>query len=136
VSDERRLHLPAELRGIFFDFLWDEPSVWALPTQAEEVPLREVAWHLDLPVWSTVPGQPRFDLRPHTVLLHPERWPGHWRLIHDAQVEYPLEMLENGGRWVLLDGYHRLCRLVLEGAGTVRVRRHPEELRAAIRPRR
>jgi hypothetical protein len=128
------LDLPPVLQGIFFDFRWETSRVWLLPTAVEEVSLTSLVWHLDLTVWSTVPGEPRFDLAPRTVLANPRAFPKHWRKIEMADVTYALEMFENGGRWVILDGYHRLARHWLSGIPVVRVRRHPEEAKGAIRP--
>jgi hypothetical protein len=127
------LDLPPALQGIFFDFRWETVRAWALLTPVEEVPLASLVWHFDLTVWTTVPGEPRFDLAPSTVLANPGAFPMRWRKIKAADTSYALEMLENGGRWVILDGYHRLARHWLSRAPMVPVRRHPPEARAAIR---
>src|SRR5262245_15100847 len=41
----------------------------------------ELEWLLELPVWTTVPGEPRFDLAPISVVRLPGRYPGRWRRI-------------------------------------------------------
>jgi hypothetical protein len=46
---------------------------------------------------------------------------------------YPLEMFRGSrGRWVVLDGYHRLARHQVEGSIDIPVRRHPDENKARI----
>lgn len=102
-----RLALPQSLQGIFFDQIWDKSKVWALPTLPSTLPLQQLSWHLDLTVWTTVPGEPHFDLSPRTVLARPDEFPRDWAKIVTAETIYPLELFRNGGRWVLLDGYHR-----------------------------
>jgi hypothetical protein len=96
------------------------------------VSLASLAWHLDLTVWTTMPGEPRFDLAPRTVIENPEKFPKRWRKIETVDLSYALEMFENGGRWVILDGYHRLSRHWLMGASMVPVRRHSEASKTII----
>jgi len=124
--------LPPELQGIFFDFYWETTKSWRLPTPVTVVPFGDLAWHLDLPVWSTVRGQMRFDLAPSSVLRDAVLYPLHWKRIIDAEIQYPMEMFRNGGRWVILDGYHRLARHYLKKNRHVPVRRHPEHFKPRI----
>ncbi len=128
----QRVPLPQRLQGVFFDFHWEIAKVWALPTPVSVVPFAELAWHLELTIWTTVRKQPLFDLAPATVLGAPERYPDHYQRILAADVAYPLELFRNGARWVILDGYNRLSRHKLQGLHEVRVRMHPAEYKARI----
>jgi hypothetical protein len=71
-----RLALPVPLQGVFFDFLWDTRKVWLLPTESSIVAFDQLAWLLEFPVWTTVPGEARFDLSPRTVLEQRDRFFG------------------------------------------------------------
>jgi hypothetical protein len=123
-----RLKLPETLQGVFFDFLWDTRKVWLLPTEPAVVAFDDLAWLLDLTVWTTVPGEARFDLAPRAVLENPGRFPNRWRRILEADLMYPLEMFRSRqGRWVILDGYHRLARHQVERARNIPVRMHPDD---------
>jgi hypothetical protein len=122
-----QIDLPSTLQGVFFDKLWETPSIWLLPTAATLLGLDELVWHMDLTIWTTVPGQPRFDLAPATVMRSPMAFSRHWRKINNAQLVYPLELFQNGARWVIVDGYHRLCGHVLQRSRAVPVRFHPSE---------
>ncbi|HEX2735724.1 MAG TPA: hypothetical protein VHM70_29190 [Polyangiaceae bacterium] len=119
-----RLILPSTLKDFFFDELWDTPCIWALPTAVTSSSLDGLWWHAALPIWSTVRHEARFDLRPLDVVAHPERYPRHWDRILAADRSYPLELFQKSGRWVIVDGYHRLIRHRLAGAVEVRVRLH------------
>jgi len=55
-----------------------------------------------------VPGEPRFDLAPMTVLKSPEAHARRWERIQSVDLSYPVEMFKKGERWVIVDGYHRL----------------------------
>lgn len=122
-----RLALPEGLQGIFFDQIWDKRKAWALPTMPSTLPLEQLTWHLDLTIWTTVPGEPRFDLAPRAILARPDAFPRDWQKIVTVETAYPLEMFRRGERWVLLDGYHRLARHFLESTRDVPVRLHPDE---------
>lgn len=129
-----RLALPSHLQDVFFDTLWETGDVWALPTPVSTVTLDQLEWQLDLTVWSTVPGQPRFDLSPRVVLASPNAFACHWARIFDADLTYPLELFANRGRWVIVDGYHRLVKHWLRSSQTVSVRLHPAALWRTVRP--
>lgn len=124
-----RPEIPSEMRGYYFDFNWSNAQIWALDAPAETVALSELAWHLDIPIWSSVRGAPRFDLRPRDVLRTPAVHPDHYERLCSADTSWPLDTMWTTDRYVILDGVHRLARLVLEGAETAHVRRIP---RAAI----
>lgn len=124
--------LPAILQGIFFPFRWDKHVLWALPTAVSVVTLGELAWHLDLPVWSTHPPQPLFNLRPREVIDCREHHPGHRARIEAADTRYPLDLFHYNGRWVIMDGYHRFARHAAFGIEKVNARMHPDELLTEI----
>ena len=130
----KRIDLPRHLRGVFFDWVWEPPRVWSLPTPTSYLPFEDLAWHLGLTVWTTVRGEPRFDFAPAMVLAAPGSHTRHWKKIQEADVRYPLELFQNSGRWVILDGYHRLCRHQLSGSEKVPVRFHPDACRDLLRP--
>ena len=122
-----RIELPSRLQDVFFERCWETARIWALPTAASLLGLDELVWHMDLTVWTTVSGEPRFDLAPTTVVRSPSEFARHWRKIREAEIVYPLEMFQNGTRWVIIDGYHRLCAHVLQNSRAVPVRLHPQE---------
>jgi hypothetical protein len=128
-----RLALPVPLQGVFFDFLWDIRKVWLLPTESSIVAFDQLAGLLELPIWTTVPGEARFDLSPRMVLEQRERFSVRWGRIMAVELTYPLEMFRSDqGRWVILDGYHRLARHQVEGSRDIPVRLHPDHYKAWV----
>ena len=124
--------LPPLLQGVFFDFHWETAKSWSLPTAVSVIQFEKISWHLGLPVWSTQRGEMRFDLSPASVLANPSGFPYHWERIINADLGYALEMFQNGGRWVILDGYHRLARHFIEKNILVPVRYHPDQFKERI----
>jgi len=123
---------PAHLRDVWPDFDWDNRRVWALAVPATEIEVASLTWLLDEPLWSSRPPEPLFDLRPRDVLADPGAHPQHARRVREADLAWPLDLYPHGGRFVVLDGLHRLARLVMEGASHARVRCLPPEARVQI----
>ncbi len=130
----QNLKLPPHLKDAFFDSRWETSKLWVLPTPVSSVSLAELAWQLELSVWSTVRGEPRFDLSPKTVLTAPACYSRHWSRICEAPLEYPLELFQKRDRWVIVDGYHRLAKHWLQSTTAVPVRLHPAALWREVRP--
>jgi len=122
--------VPAPLMGIFFHddrgkwLRWDTRKIWALPTTVTSLPAELLWWHLELPIWASAPPTRRFDLSPSEVLAKPESYPRHRDRIRAANAGFALELFENFGRWVIIDGYHRLAKHRLFGAQEIGVRLH------------
>lgn len=122
--------IPAALRGVFFHdddghwLRWDTQKVWQLPTPASLIAADTLWWHLELPVWPSDPPLRIFDLSPAQVLACPKAYPRQWERVNAANLEFPVELFESFGRWVIMDGYHRLARHRLLGTNKIAVRFH------------
>jgi len=94
--------------------------------------MKDLEWHLELPVWTTVPGEPRFDLAPREVLRSPDDHHRRYARIRSVDLSYQLDLFKNGDRWVIVDGYHRLARHWLDESTEVPVRMHGDECWEAV----
>ena len=128
----------ADVAPFYFEFDWDNRAVWALDLEVERIAREQLDWHLDLPFWSTRPPEPLFDLCPREVLHDPTVHEVHAQRIRDADLRFPIHVMERRGRLAILDGMHRLARLAREGTDSVDVRRVPRALipRISADPRR
>jgi hypothetical protein len=130
--------IPESLFRVFFHdeegrwLRWHTEKVWALPTSVTTVAASGLWWHLQLPVWPTAPPSRIFDLSPAEVLAAPCRYQPHWERTLKTDLSCPLELFESFGRWVIMDGYHRLARHFLEESKTIPVRFHDRSLLPAI----
>ncbi|MFH1620472.1 MAG: inorganic diphosphatase [Patescibacteria group bacterium] len=115
---------PQIVKEVGFDFNWDSKKVWALNEPTVEMSMSELDWHFDVPFWDSE-GTDAYNLTPKEVMAHPDREPTHWRLIQEADTSYPIDIMENKGRWLILDGLHRLVKECLAGKTVVRVRKIP-----------
>jgi hypothetical protein len=127
------IELPAIIKENGFDFHWEEKKVWALAVPSEDISLQELDWILDLPFWSD--GTAPYDLTAREVILHPDDHPEHTQRVYECDTKYPIDIMENSkGKWLILDGLHRLVKLIMEGRDTVIVRKIPREMIPQIQP--
>jgi hypothetical protein len=117
--------MPEVIRRNGFDFDWDEREIWRLALPVEEMPVAWLDWHFDLPFWDN--GDQAYGLAARDVMARPADYPAHWARVQQAEVGYPIDVALHPvtGRWVILDGLHRLVRLAGDGAVAVRVRKVP-----------
>lgn len=111
---------PQIIKDVGFDFSWDNKKVWAIDAPVTEIDINELTWHFDIPFLGKNGGV--YNLTPREVLGNTEIHPEEYERTRNADISYPIDIMENKGRWLILDGLHRLMRLSLEGAATVRVR--------------
>jgi hypothetical protein len=67
-------------------------------------------------------------------MSHPEKYPAEYARILGADLTHPLDIMFNKGRWLLLDGLHRLAKAKLNGLKTVNVRKIPASAIPRIKP--
>ncbi len=123
--------MPALIEKIGFDFSWSEEKVWALDLPVEEMAVADLEWHLDVPFLWTDGGY--YDLKPIEVMENPETHEKEFRRTMDADLEYPLDIMFWKGRWLFLDGLHRLMKAKLLGHTKVKVRKVPPSAIPLIR---
>jgi hypothetical protein len=121
-----RNRFPPEIAEYFYS-IWEKREIWVLDLPRITLPVRKLAWQLDYPFWSIEPPKPRFDLRPRAVLERLDAYPRHRDRVRAAKLEFPLDVAQFGGRFVILDGLHRLLKAVLCGAADIECKLVPRE---------
>jgi hypothetical protein len=96
----------------------------------ELMPVRELEWILDVPLWWD--GGHPFQLRPRDVLVEPDRNQAQRARTSDADLAIPIDVAWYHGRWVVVDGVHRLLKAVSLGHTAVAAREIPAA--ALLRP--
>ena len=121
-----------ELLEIAFDFDRDLNKLWAVEIATEEMRLSELEWHLDIPFfWQE--NKP-FSLKPRDVFNDPVRYKKWMDKIMNVDISYPIDIIFWKGRWQILDGLHRLCKLYLLEVEFTKVRKIPLESLKLIMP--
>ena len=123
--------LPRIIEEVGFDFGWDEGKVWKLDVPVEYMPISELEWHFDIPFWFTKGGY--YDLKPIEVIENPKKWKEEYDRTMSSNLDYPLDIMLWKGKWLLLDGLHRLVKASILGRKTVKVRKIPKKAIPLIR---
>lgn len=120
--------VPAIIRQKGLDFSWDAESVWPLDVPTEMITAGELTWHLDIPFWWSKPDG-FYDLSHRRVLDDPKKYDYEYERIRQADTSHPIDIMWQDDRWVILDGLHRLVKLVsIEGKSKVAVRKIPRSM--------
>jgi len=62
-----------------------------------------------------------FQITPRQFQAQPAAYPEHAARVANADLSYPLHVVLRRGRWVILDGIHRLTKAEMLGHEDVRV---------------
>ena len=124
--------LPQVIKDVGFDFLWDEERVWALDVPVEEMSSSVLTWHLDFPFLFSCPDG-YYDLCPREVLEHSSEHPEEYARTMRSDTTHPIDIMFWRGRWLILDGLHRLMKQTVEGKDMVPVRKIPKSAIPEIR---
>lgn len=124
MKETHKNDLPQIIKEVGFDFKWDVRKVWALDVPTEEAPITDLTWHFNIPFWSS--GDSSYSLKPHDVIDSPDDNKIEYDRTMKADTSHPIDIMFWRGRWLILDGLHRLVKLSIQGAKTVKVRKIPQ----------
>lgn len=100
--------LPDSVKEYGFDFYWDNAKVWCLKASVTQIAVADLEWHFDVPfLWE---GEGKYNLCARDVLMHPELHREEYDRVLAANSAHPIDVMENKGRLVILDGLHRLMK--------------------------
>lgn len=126
--------VPEALEEHILPFNWDVRKVWAIDADVLQLPCSEFAYLLELPLWSSVPGQGMlFDIRPIDVIRNPNASPYQAQRLRRTDLRYPVDMLVFQGRRWVLDGVHRIAKHFILDSPIFLVRFHDESTIPAIK---
>jgi hypothetical protein len=113
-------NIPQIIDDVGFDFDWSEEKVWALDVPVEEMDVSELEWHFDVPFWKE---NVSYDLMPREVITAPDLHAKEYERVMRADLAHPIDIMENEGRWLILDGLHRLTKASILDIKRVNVRK-------------
>jgi hypothetical protein len=117
--------IPQIIKDVGFDFNWSEEKVWALNISAEEIDINDLTWHFNIPfLWEN--GV--YNLKPQEVINSPDSHKKEYERTMKADLVHPIDIMENKGRWLILDGLHRLMKASILKKNKVQVRKVSRDL--------
>ncbi len=116
------MQLPAHIQKYGFTFEWDNQKIWELDIPTESIDIAQLEWILDMPFWSNNGNS--WSLSAREFLQNPDLYPKHQKRFETADTSFPIDIMKNElGQWLILDGLHRLVKLVQLGHKYVKVRK-------------
>lgn len=113
---------PQIIEDVGFDFHWDVEKVWKLNIPTEEISIDELTWHFNVPfLWSKPDGY--YDLKPQDVIDHPDMYKDEYARTMNVDLSYPIDIMHWRGKWLILDGLHRLMKANIDQLKSVKVRK-------------
>jgi hypothetical protein len=89
-----------------FTFYWDVRKLWTADLPVVSMPVREFEWLLTRPFWKD--GHIKLSVSPRDVAQDPERYRTEYERTIAADLSFPISIIFLRGRWVIMDGLHRL----------------------------
>jgi hypothetical protein len=123
--------VPKIIKDVGFDFSWDNNKVWGLDIPVTEMAVQDLIWHFDIPFLCDKEGI--YNLTPNEVLSNPNVYGSEYKRVVAADMNYPIDIMRNKNRWLILDGLHRLMKASMSGLDNVNVRIVPIERIPEIR---
>ena len=117
--------LPKIIKEVGFDFDWENEKVWNLNIPVSEMEIEKLTWHFDVPFHWYQGGI--YNLTSREIMEYPEKHKEEYERTLKADLKYPIDIMENKGRWLILDGLHRLMKAYIQGVKKVNVRIIPRE---------
>ena len=118
--NEENIKIPESVLKYGLDFDWDEKDVWALDYPIEDMEIEMLEWHLSVPFWNWANAW--YVISPNDVIKNREYYKEQYDRIVASDIAYPIDIMENKGRFVILDGLHRLVKCKILGMNKVKVR--------------
>jgi predicted ATP-grasp superfamily ATP-dependent carboligase len=112
---------PASLKKVGLNFRWDSKKIWALKLPITKMDITKLIWHFNLPFWDKE-GTDEWNLTPWELIKNPEKEPAHLEKIHRADLKHPIDITKQKGRYIILDGLHRLVKAFMRGDKNISVR--------------
>ncbi|MFA5013845.1 MAG: ParB N-terminal domain-containing protein [Candidatus Paceibacterota bacterium] len=122
---EDKKEIPEIIKQVGFDFHWDEKKVWKLNVPVVEMDINKLVWHFNVPFHWHDGGA--YNLTSKEIIDNPEKYREEYDRVMKTDLSYPIDIMENKGRWVILDGLHRLMKAYIQGLKKVKVRIIPRE---------
>ncbi len=105
---------------------WQDEKLWALELPVTRMNIKDLLWLFDVPFWPNDNNE-RWTVTPWDVIHKSENGKNEQAALEKADLSFPIDILENKGRWLVLDGLHRLAKSYLQGKEEVNVRIVPRE---------
>lgn len=118
---------PQVLTDVGYEIYCDIHKLWELDVPVVDFPIANLAWNFDLPLWDK-DNTDDWNLTPREVIEHVPGSATHRQRVTLADLQFPILLTEKQGRWLVIDGVHRLVKAHEAGHATIKAKIFTEEV--------
>ena len=115
--------IPEIITEVGFDFDWDNKKVWSLVYPVEEMDISLLEWHFEIPFHWHNGGI--YNLKSIEIMDNPKKYKEEYERTFKTDLNFPIDIMWNNGRWLILDGLHRLMKAKLLNFKRIKIRKIP-----------
>ncbi len=112
--------IPKTLREAGYEIYCDAEKLGLLHIPIVDFEIGDLIWNFDLPLWGK-DGE-SWNLTPWDVINEIPGSASHRRRIENVDMEHPILVFKKNGKWLIIDGVHRLVKAYLNGQQTILVK--------------
>lgn len=121
IAEHKKSEPPKVLTEAGLSMFVDTRKIEKLLLPLIGVPLEDLIWHFDLPLWSK-DGTDDWNLTPWEVIGEETGTMTHYERTMKADLSYPILVTKYQSRLVILDGVHRLAKAFINGQKRIKAK--------------
>lgn len=100
---------PKILTDAGYEIYCDVKKIQALNLPVVDFEIDKLIWNFDLPFWEK-DGTDDWNLTPRDVIDKTDGSMGHQERVEQADLQFPILLLNKNDKWLIIDGVHRLVK--------------------------
>ena len=112
--------IPKALRGAGYEIYCDAEKLGTLDIPIVDFEIKKLIWNFDLPLWGK-DGE-NWNLTPWDVINEVSGSGSQRRRVEEADLKFPVLIIKKSGKWLIIDGVHRLVKAFLNKQKTIQVK--------------
>ncbi len=100
---------PKILTDAGYEIYCDTVKLRELDLPIVDFAINELIWNFDIPFWAK-DGTDDWNLTPWDVINKIDGSAGHQKRVEEADLKFPILLLNKNDKWLIIDGVHRLVK--------------------------
>lgn len=118
---------PQILTDAGYEIYCDTIKLRELDVPIVDFAIEKLVWNFDLPLWEKE-GTDDWNLTPREVINNVEGSRIHYQRVQESDLQFPILLTEKSGKWLVVDGVHRLVKAFETGNKTIKAKSFSSEV--------
>jgi hypothetical protein len=119
-------NVPKILTDAGYEIYCDNIKLRNLDLPVVDFEVDKLIWNFDLPFWAK-DGTNDYNLTPWNVINNVDESRGHQERVKQADLQFPILLLNKNNKWLIIDGVHRLVKAFQAQNKTIKAKIIPNE---------